>query len=65
MPGTKAGGLKASNTNRNKYGEDFYKKIGKLGGDISGGGMFARDRELASRAGRIGGMASRRRKYDS
>jgi len=32
MTGTKAGGLKAGKTNKERYGEDFYKKIGAMGG---------------------------------
>lgn len=64
MPGTRTGGLKTAETNKLKYGEDFYRKIGTLGGAKSRGGGFAYDRELASRAGRIGGKASRRPKQE-
>lgn len=32
MPGTKAGGLKAAKTNKEKHGKDFYKNIGRKGG---------------------------------
>jgi general stress protein YciG len=32
MPGTKIGGLKASAKNRERYGKDFYAKIGRKGG---------------------------------
>jgi len=32
MAGTKQGGLKAAATNREKYGKDFYAKIGQKGG---------------------------------
>jgi uncharacterized protein len=62
MAGTKAGGLKAAETNKRRYGTGFFKEIGKLGGEISRGGGFARDRALASEAGRKGGLASRRPK---
>ena len=41
MVGTKAGGLKARNTNLKKYGTDFYKNIGRMGGSISTTGGFA------------------------
>ena len=33
MSGTKAGGMKAAATNKAKYGEGFYARIGKRGGD--------------------------------
>lgn len=32
MPGSKAGGKKASVTNRTKHGADFYSRIGAMGG---------------------------------
>ena len=32
MAGTKAGGAKAAATNREKYGKDFYSRIGQKGG---------------------------------
>ncbi len=32
MAGTKAGGLKAAATNREKYGKEFYSQIGRKGG---------------------------------
>lgn len=62
MAGTKEGGRKAAITNKQRYGEGFYKGIGAAGGRKSTGGAFKYDRELASRAGRKGGMASRRPK---
>lgn len=60
MPGTRVGGLKTVETNKKRYGDDFYHKIGKLGGAKSRGGGFAYDREKAREAGRKGGKASRR-----
>lgn len=36
MSGTRAGGLKAAQTNRALHGEDFYHRIGKKGGMIPG-----------------------------
>lgn len=63
MAGTNAGGKRAAQTNKERYGDNFYKTIGALGGLKSRGGGFARDPELASRAGRLGGMKSRKRKY--
>lgn len=61
MAGTREGGKQAARTNRNRYGTDFYRKIGAKGGSISQGGGFAANPELASEAGRKGGMAPRRK----
>lgn len=63
MGGTKTGGKLAAQTNKALYGDDFYRRIGKKGGSISRGG-FATNRALASRAGKIGGRISRRRKTE-
>lgn len=60
MSATKEGGVKAAATNKQKYGEDFYKKIGTLGGKKSRGGGFAANPELAREAGRKGGLKSRK-----
>lgn len=62
MAGTKAGGLAAAATNKQKYGEDFYKNIGAKGGGKSGTGGFFANRELARIAGAKGGKVSRRGK---
>lgn len=62
MAGTKAGGRAAAATNKAKYGEDFYSKIGAVGGKVGRTGGFFADRELARRAGAIGGRKSRRRR---
>ena len=59
MAGTREGGLKASRTNRQRYGDEFHKTIGRMGGAVSRGGGFT-DRELASWAGRKGGQTSKR-----
>lgn len=64
MAGTVAGGKAAAETNKRKYGIDFYARIGAIGGKLGRTGGFYADRELASRAGRKGGMTSRRRKKD-
>lgn len=64
MPGVREGGLKAAKTNKQKYGADFYKRIGALGGLKSRGGGFAANPELARIAGAKGGRASRRTKKD-
>ena len=62
MPGTKAGGYKARETNYVKYGDDFYNKIGSLGGRVktSKPKGFAANPELAVKAGAKGGRKSRR-----
>lgn len=62
MAGTTTGGKQAAITNKSKYGEDFYKRIGAEGGKIGCTGGFFYDRELAKRAGAIGGRISRRTK---
>lgn len=62
MAGTKAGGLKAAKTNTDKYGADFYVKIGAQGGKKGTTGGFYANRELARIAGAIGGKKSRRTK---
>lgn len=65
MAGNKIGGAKAAQTNREKYGKDFYSRIGSVGGSrtkedgaIKG---FAANPELARRAGAIGGSRSKKR----
>lgn len=62
MAGTKEGGVAAAETNKKRYGEGFYARIGALGGKKSTTGGFYADRELARRAGAKGGKISRRRK---
>lgn len=60
MSGTKTGGLKASATIKRLHGEDFYKRIGSIGGKNGHTGGFASNRELAREAGRKGGKISKR-----
>jgi general stress protein YciG len=70
MSGTREGGLKAKDTNKDRYGSDFYSRIGAMGGkkgpiDPETGKQlkgFALNRELASSAGAKGGTKSRRGK---
>lgn len=62
MAGTKAGGRAAAETNKNKYGADFYAKIGAKGGRQGRTGGFYANRELARVAGAKGGRLSRRTK---
>lgn len=62
MAQTKEGAVKSVMTNIEKYGEDYYSRIGKLGGSAPYKGLkgFAANKELASMAGRVGGKKSRR-----
>jgi len=62
MAGTREGGKRAAETNKRLYGKDFYAKIGAKGGKLGTTGGFASSRELAQRAGAIGGRKSRRGK---
>lgn len=73
MPGTRKGGKSASSIIREKYGDNHYKRIGKLGGGKSRGGGFASTQvgkdgltgsQRAKLAGRIGGQLSKRSKKD-
>lgn len=68
MSGTKAGGLKAAKTNYEKYGADFYAKIGKKGGSVTGVEKgFATNPALARVVGGKGGRISRigKAKYET
>lgn len=56
------GGKKAAITNKERYGSDFYKNIGKTGGGAKVPKGFANNHEIASRAGKIGGQRSKRGK---
>lgn len=60
MAGNKIGGMKARETNKRKYGENFYKNIGAEGGKKGRTGGFHVNRELAKVAGAKGGRISRR-----
>ena len=71
MAGTKTGGVKAANTNKTKYGADFYAMIGAKGGKRGKTGGFASEKkgadgmtgkERARLAGSKGDRISRRTK---
>lgn len=63
MSGTKKGGFKAAETNKDRYGKDFYKKIGAKGGKKTGVKKgFAANPSLAAEAGKKGGKRSKRGK---
>lgn len=65
VPGNKIGGAKAAATNKAKYGEDYYQRIGRLGGQNGTTGGFAYWKAIGredfiAEAGRKGGLISRR-----
>lgn len=60
MAGTKAGGKAAAKTNKAKYGEDYYSRMGYLGGKSRVPKGFSMNRELARTVGAKGGRISRR-----
>lgn len=62
MSSTREGGLKAAETNKLRYGNDFYHTIGRAGGAKSKGGGFAKNPELAKIAGKKGGSTPRKKK---
>ena len=63
MSGTKLGGMRAAITNKKKYGEGFYARIGAKGGrNGHTGGFAAMSPERRSECGRKGGKISRRGK---
>ena len=51
MSGTIEGGKKAARTNMNRYGDDWYCKIGQQGGRAKVPKGFASNRERARLAG--------------
>ena len=61
MSGTKAGGLKTRRTNLERHGNDFYARIGAMGGRNGHTGGFASNPALARIAGRKGGRISTRK----
>jgi hypothetical protein len=65
MAGTKVGGIRAAETNKRKYGPNFYKNIGSKGGIVQTKKGFAlMSAEKVSAAGRKGGAISRRTKKE-
>jgi len=61
MSGNSAGGKAAAQTNKQRYGEDFYRDNGKKGGQARVKKGWGANHDLAVRAGRIGGSRSKRR----
>lgn len=69
MSGNRRGGLKSAETNRERYGEDFYREIGRKGGRNGHNGGFGSKNvgkdgltgiERARKCGVIGGLKSKR-----
>lgn len=62
MSGSRESGRKAAETNKKKYGKDFYANIGRKGGSKSHPETryFAMHPEVAKNAGAKGGAISRR-----
>ena len=62
MSGSRDGGRKAAETNKKKYGKDFYANIGRKGGSKSHPETryFAMHPEVAKNAGAKGGKRSKR-----
>ena len=61
MSGTVAGGMKAKESCYEKYGRDYFKNIGRKGGEVCNPYKgFGSAQERAKRAGSIGGKLSKR-----
>lgn len=60
MSGTREGGIKARDKNLAWHGDDFYQRIGRLGGMNGHTGGFASNVERARSAGAKGGRLSKR-----
>lgn len=65
MSGTAEGGQRTAQTNKEKYGENYYSKIGAMGGkkgkkDGAIKGFAAMSYEKRAAAGRAGGKVSKR-----
>ncbi len=60
MAGTSAGAVKAAVVNKQKHGEDFYVRIGAMGGKALVRKGFAANIALAKEAGAMGGRLSKR-----
>lgn len=60
MSQTAEGASKAKQTMKEKYGSDYYARIGALGGRNGNTGGFYADKEKARELGSKGGSVSRR-----
>lgn len=61
MGATKESAARVAAMLKEKHGEDYFKKIGSKGGKHDKPRSFETDRELAARAGAIGGKAPKRK----
>lgn len=59
MAGTKEGAKTTAATNKEKYGSDYYKRIGAMGGRKKVPKGFSMRRDVARIAGAKGGRISR------
>lgn len=67
MAGTSTGGKAAAKKNIDRYGKDFYARIGAMGGRKGKTGGFAagkQGRERARKWGSVGGKISRRNRSE-
>jgi general stress protein YciG len=64
MSGTITGGKLAAKTNKERHGDEFYKRIGSTGGakPTTKSKGFAANHERAVMVGRLGGSISKRTK---
>lgn len=60
MSGTAEGAAKAKASIVERYGKDYFREIGRLGGKNGRTGGFAYDPNLAKEAGKKGGKISKR-----
>lgn len=60
MAGTKAGGKVAANTNKHRYGANFYQNIGAIGGKKGTGHEYGHGMVDPRINGSLGGKKSRK-----
>lgn len=68
MAGTKAGGLKVVETNKRKYGEGYYQKIGRMGGKAKKSAPFGfqtMDHERLRQVSSVGGRNAQKAKREA
>lgn len=66
MAGNRDGGIKAARTNKEQQGEDWYVRIGTLGGskktsNTKNKGLASMSKERRAEISRLGGRKSKRR----